>query len=235
MTGRAVHAVGGDRAHYRPVRSVLHGGSNPIDLARACFERLGLRTLYLADLDAIAGAPPAVGLYRALEAEGLDCWVDAGVRHAADLRVLADAGVSTVVVGSETLAGPAALDAMLAAVGPDRIVFSLDLKAGRPMLAADAPWGDLDPRAIAAEALRRGVRRILVLDLARVGSGTGLGALSLVRELASRPAVQVAVGGGIASRRDIEDAGRNGAGAVLVGTALHTGLLAVSAGVLVPS
>ena len=55
--GQAVHAIAGDRAHYRPIQSVLHEGPDPIGLARAYRDSLGLRDLYLADLDAIAGAP----------------------------------------------------------------------------------------------------------------------------------------------------------------------------------
>src|SRR4051812_2217086 len=36
--GQAVRAVAGDRAHYQPLRSVLHAGGDPIGLASACRE-----------------------------------------------------------------------------------------------------------------------------------------------------------------------------------------------------
>src|SRR5947209_7775724 len=52
--GLAVHAVAGDRAYYQPIRSILHQGSDPIGLARAYRDKLGLSDLYVADLDAIA-------------------------------------------------------------------------------------------------------------------------------------------------------------------------------------
>ena len=52
--GLAVHAVGGDRAHYRLVRSVLHEAGS-VRLGRPIAIALW-RTLYRADLDAIAGA-----------------------------------------------------------------------------------------------------------------------------------------------------------------------------------
>src|SRR3954454_17570977 len=97
--GRAVHAVAGDRAHYRAVRSILHEGADPIGLARAYRDALGLRDLYLADLDAIAGAPPALPLYRELHALGLSLWADPGVIDAAALSSLMDAGVSRIVAG----------------------------------------------------------------------------------------------------------------------------------------
>ena len=65
LNGRAVHAVGGRRAHYQPIQSILHASSDPIPLARALRDSLGLQTLYLADLDAIGGCPPRVDVYRA--------------------------------------------------------------------------------------------------------------------------------------------------------------------------
>ena len=39
--GLAVHAVGGQRSHYRPVRSLLHPSADPLDLARAYRDILG--------------------------------------------------------------------------------------------------------------------------------------------------------------------------------------------------
>src|SRR5437016_8035284 len=109
--GQAVRAVGGDRAHYRPVHSVLHDAPDPIGLARAYRDRLGLADLYLADLDAIAGSPPASALFRALADLGLHLWVDAGVRGPSCLPPLIDAGVGTVVAGLETVHDPESLAA----------------------------------------------------------------------------------------------------------------------------
>ena len=74
---------------------------------------MGLPELYLADLDAIAGAPPALPLYRRLHALGLRLWVDAGIRDRSSLSPLLDAGITTVVVGLETVRGLAALAEVL--------------------------------------------------------------------------------------------------------------------------
>ena len=49
--GQAVHAVAGQRSHYQPVRSILHPSADPMDLARAFRDMLGLHKLYLADLE----------------------------------------------------------------------------------------------------------------------------------------------------------------------------------------
>ncbi len=171
--GRAVHAVAGDRAYYGPLRSVLHGGPDPIALARAGRDVWGLGDLYLADLDAILGeSPPDLSLLRALRGLGLDLWVDAGVRDADDLPGLLGAGVDRVVVGLETVSGPEALAGIVDRAGADRVVFSLDLVEGRPMVDTVPRWGtDDDPSELALRAIAGGVRRIIRLDLARVGTG----------------------------------------------------------------
>ena len=56
--GMAVHAVGGRRDQYRPLRSVWQASASPIALAAALRDDLGIDRLYLADLDAIEGRPP---------------------------------------------------------------------------------------------------------------------------------------------------------------------------------
>jgi phosphoribosylformimino-5-aminoimidazole carboxamide ribotide isomerase len=220
--GLAVRAVAGDRAHYRPLRSVLHDRPDPVALARACRDVLDARELYLADLDAIAGAPPSIASYDSLLALGLTLWVDAGLRDRSSLAGLT--GPLTVVAGLETLAGPGALASILDATGPDRLVFSLDLRAGRALVSPRADWGTDDPRRLAERAIGLGLRRLLLLDLARVGTASGVGALSLLSSLsADHPSIAWSFGGGVAGPADLDRLARAGASAVLVGSALHDG------------
>jgi phosphoribosylformimino-5-aminoimidazole carboxamide ribotide isomerase len=221
--GQAVHAVAGDRDHYGPLRSVLHGGPDPIALARAGRDAWGLGDLYVADLDAILGeSPPDVSLYRALGELGLDLWVDAGVRDAGDLPGLLGAGVARVVVGLETVRGPEALAGIVDEAGADRVVFSLDLREGRPMVDTIPRWGTADPDELALRAVASGVRRIIRLDLARVGTGRGSGAPGRITVEGGRT-LEWFVGGGIAGIDEIRALARGGFEGVLVGSALHDG------------
>jgi hypothetical protein len=59
MAGQVVRGIAGRRAEYRPLVSPLCGSSAPLEVARA-FRGLGFSEMYLADLDAIAGATPAI-------------------------------------------------------------------------------------------------------------------------------------------------------------------------------
>jgi phosphoribosylformimino-5-aminoimidazole carboxamide ribotide isomerase len=224
--GKAVHAVGGRRDYYQPISSILHESSEPIALARAIRDTLGLHTLYLADLDAIRGGPLSVRTYQQLIALNLNLWLDIGVRDVNSLAPLLELGRSgcTIVVGLETVRGPSDLSGILDILGAERVIFSLDLFDGRPLTAASRAWATEDPWQLVQIAIESGVRHVLVLDLSRVGTGRGLGTeglLARIRE--AHPGISVSLGGGISSIDEVIDLKIAGAHAVLVGSALHDG------------
>ena len=73
--GVAVHAVRGDRERYRPLRSRIAAGSDPVELTRAVRKRFGFDELYVADLDAIAGWPGNSDVVGALALEARVWWM----------------------------------------------------------------------------------------------------------------------------------------------------------------
>src|SRR5437868_5115866 len=97
LRGQVVRAVAGRRAEYRPIVSRLAASADPVAIAHAFRARLGVEELYIADLDAIGGAAPALPLFRSLAAAGFQLWVDAGLRTEAGAAPLIEAGVSSVV------------------------------------------------------------------------------------------------------------------------------------------
>jgi phosphoribosylformimino-5-aminoimidazole carboxamide ribotide isomerase len=222
--GVVVRGVGGRRAEYRPVVSRLTASCQPIDVAEAFRSALGLDHLYIADLDAIAGAPPLLPTYDALRRRGFRLWVDAGVREAEAAAALADAGVEGLVLGLETIAGPETVSQACRLFG-ERVVFSLDLQAGVPLGAVSA-WSQAEACAIAGQAVARGVRRLIVLDLARVGIGTGTGTEALcVQLVVAHPGVEIIAGGGVRGGADLMRLRSCGVAGVLVASALHDGTL----------
>jgi phosphoribosylformimino-5-aminoimidazole carboxamide ribotide isomerase len=230
--GVVVHGKAGERSSYRPIQSPLCRSADPLVVASAFREQFGFRDFYVADLDAIAGSSPAVALEQ-LKARGFRVLADAGPRSIGDVERLIDMGVDEIIAPLETLPGPHLLEEMVALCGAGRVVFSLDLKGGRPLTDVPA-WCGLDPAALAAMAVKAGARRVLVLDLGRVGSTSGPGQLELVEGLISRyPSVEVLTGGGVRSPGDLLRLKRLGVGGVLVATALHDGSIspgAISAG-----
>jgi phosphoribosylformimino-5-aminoimidazole carboxamide ribotide isomerase len=221
--GLAVCAVRGDREHYAPLASALHPSPDPRGLARAFRDRLGLNELYLAELDAIMGrGAPDLGLIGDLASTGSRVWVDAGVRDRDDVPRLLHAGASAVIVGLETIAGPEELARCVALAGPDRLVLSLDLRDGAPITRPGAAWDTNDSVAMVDRAIGSGLTRLIVLDLARVGTGSGPGTLPLLRSLRSRFAyIEIIAGGGVRAQSDLGPLIEAGVDGVLMGSALH--------------
>ena len=155
-------------------------------------------------------------------------WVDAGLRSGDDAGRLVEAGADVAILASETIRGPRAIERAIRTVGRDRLAFSLDVRAGRPLLPGLDEWGTDDPSEILATALEFGIPRAIVLDVARVGLGGGFGMLDVLTVARPRwPLVDFGLGGGLAGLEDIAEGGRAGANFVLVGSALHDGRLAV--------
>jgi phosphoribosylformimino-5-aminoimidazole carboxamide ribotide isomerase len=232
--GAAVHARGGDRARYRPVRSALVP-DRPGDaraLARAYRERLGAVACYVADLDAIEGEPLQDALLRSLatpdEGFGPGLLVDAAVMDEEAARAILALGVARVAVGLETLPSLVTLRKIVDVVGSERVVFSLDLREGRPLVRAAGCAGIpsfATPLEISRAVAGCGVRSLLVLDLARVGASGGmdLGLLADLRH--AHPDAELLAGGGVRGRSDLQRLAEVGCDGALTATALHTGVL----------
>jgi phosphoribosylformimino-5-aminoimidazole carboxamide ribotide isomerase len=228
MGGLAVHAhaAAGGRGAYQPVRAVADVTLDPGDaiaLARAYLERLGVRELYAADLDAIRGGQPQRILTAAVARLGAPLWLDAGVRTIAEARDARDSGAARVIVGLETLPSFGALAGICRAAGSERVAFSLDLRDGAPIGGDEVITAGASAHTLAARAVDAGVASVIVLDLARVGTGAGVDLALMRRVRAAAPHVALFAGGGVRGPDDLTrlaDAGCDGA---LVATALHDG------------
>ena len=221
LNGQVVRGVAGQRETYRPIVSRWTASAEPLAVAQALRNAFGLTRFYVADLDAILGRPPHASAIESLLAEGFSLSVDAGIRTLDDALQLPPQ--LELVIGLETIAGPSELQRVLQCVGPDRVIFSLDLKGGVPL--AQEAWPS-SPRAIADLAVELGVHRLLILDLAKVGVGEGLGTDALCRDLRrAYPSLELLAGGGVRGVDDLVHLELIGLDAVLVASALHDGRL----------
>ena len=232
--GVAVHARAGPRSGYEPVRSVLTPGvpGDPVALLRAFREMLGAKACYVADLDAIQGGPvqrSMLGDLAALDAGVAGpLMVDAGVHTLDGALEALSCGTGEIVVGLETLRSFGELAAIVNEAGPTRVVFSLDLKLGRPMLHSD--FHDTGPTlpdsmVMASRAIDAGVRSMVVLDVGRVGTGCGV-EIGLLESLRKRFAsVRLLAGGGVLARRDLDRMRSVGCDGALVASAIHSGTI----------
>lgn len=225
LDGIVVRGVAGRREEYRPVRSCLTAETEPLAVARAFRERLGLDRLYVADLDAILADRPNVPIYRRLIADGFQILVDAGLRDMSGADDVRAAGAAALVAGLETIDGPQALGQLCEHYGPERVIFSLDLRDGTP-LGNPAQWQTSDPAEIAQQAVAAGIERMIVLDLAGVGVGCGVPTIELCRRLRERfPQLELIAGGGVRRADDVRALNAAGINSVLLASALHSGAI----------
>jgi phosphoribosylformimino-5-aminoimidazole carboxamide ribotide isomerase len=222
--GEAVHGIGGDRARYEPVKSVITPslGDAPA-LAQAYVAVLGTSEMYVADLDAIEGRAAQRGMHRRLSRVARS-WIDAGLRSEEDAFSLIDAGADRVVVALETMPGFELLQAIVLRLGADRVVFSLDLRDGAPLASVEL-LRSMSPRELARRAVDAGVETIIVLDLARVGGSGGVDEAMMREMRAALPGVDLIAGGGVRDREDLDRLAAAGANGALVATAVHRGVI----------
>jgi phosphoribosylformimino-5-aminoimidazole carboxamide ribotide isomerase len=223
MDGVVVRGVAGRRDQYRPIVSRLVDSPDPLAVARAFRDRLGLSRLYVADLDAIVHERPNAAIFRSLAGDGFEFFVDAGLRHVPGAEAALAGGAAKVVVGLETWSAPEELKRLCKSAGSERVIFSLDLKQGVP-LGDLARWQTGDPLTIALRAVDAGIRQIIVLDVAQVGGGTGVTTGDLCRRLLDHdPELHLITGGGIRDMSDLVQLAGMGIAGALAASALHDG------------
>jgi len=230
MGGEVVHAIAGERSQYHPIQTVLTNASTPRAIGRALRDSLQASSTYVADLDAIGGAPFAWDAYHSLSESGLRLWLDAGISSPEQANHLMTENLSLqiidrLILGLESIPQPTVLQQVISSVGTDACVFSLDLRAGAPIVQADG-WQGYTAVDIVDVAVNAGVSTIIVLDLAQVGTGQGVGTVKLCQQLSQRwPDVSLVAGGGIRHLSDLEELEDSGCHAALIASALHDGRL----------
>ncbi|HEY2138225.1 MAG TPA: HisA/HisF-related TIM barrel protein [Xanthobacteraceae bacterium] len=211
--GTVVRARMGERDLYRPIETPLAPTSDPLDVARGLMAVYRFATLYVADLDAIERTGDNGAALRRLKAAFPDVtvWVDNGIADAAAASRWLAAGLGDLVLGTETqqdigLVRHLADDA--------RVILSIDYRGdalqGPPdLLSQAAAWPE----------------RVIVMTLARVGSGAGpdLERLRAIRKIAGARRIYAA--GGVRHADDLVALARAGIAGALVATSLHDGRL----------
>jgi HisA/HisF family protein len=215
--GTVVRARMGQRDRYRPIETPLAAGSRPLDVARGLLRLYPFGILYVADLDAIAGTGDNTGAVAQLRAEfpDLRLWVDNGIadRAAADRWLGSDLG--ELVLGSETQSDGALVRDL---AGHPHVVLSIDFRGE----AFHGPAALLDDAAAWPD-------KVIVMTLARVGSGAGPDweRLWAIRDVARQRAIYAA--GGVRDAADLAALRDGGIAGALVASCLHDGRLQAEA------
>jgi phosphoribosylformimino-5-aminoimidazole carboxamide ribotide isomerase len=207
-----VHAQRGERDSYRPVRSQLCCGSEPVDVVAGLLTVYPFATLYIADLDAIQARGDNIASIRRIRQAfpELRLWVDNGLADPAACRDWLAQALSELVLGSEAQRDRAILDALSDDDAGRHLILSLDYKNDRflgppDLLSAPSLWPD----------------RIIAMTLSRVGSRGGPDLDLLRRWRHEVPTKKIFAAGGVRGGEDLLALADCGISGVLVATALH--------------
>jgi phosphoribosylformimino-5-aminoimidazole carboxamide ribotide isomerase len=225
--GRAVRARAGRREQYVPVRDIAGAeiaAGDAVALAMTYRDQFGIDELYVADLDAITGGQPQQHLTSTI-ARIAPVWLDAAIASEDAARAALESGAAGVIVGLETLGSFGALAEISTAAGRERTAFSLDLRDGRPLHPPGLLPSDTPVASIAARAADAGVTAIILLDLARVGTGSGLDAALVEQVRTAAPHISLLAGGGIRGPEEVSRLAGAGCDGVLVASAIHDGFI----------
>ena len=217
MGGMVVHAREGRRAEYRPVQSRLCKGADAETVVDALLRLHPFGSLYVADLDAIQRVGTNLDTLQKIRRRfpNLDLWVDSGIADEPGLDAWLGENIGRPVIGSETL-----LDAEFMLFARNHCA---DLS---PVLSLDFFGEEFKgPQALLAATGLYWPKRVLAMNLRRVGSDAGPDVVLIESLAAKAPDCAVYAAGGIRSIEDLERVAAGCAAGALIATALHDGRL----------
>ena len=219
--GRCVRLTQGDFA-----RETVYG-DDPVTMARR-WEALGARWLHVVDLDgARAGRPVQASLVAAIcAAVRIPVQVGGGLRDAAAVERMLDAGAARVVVGTVAVRDPA-LCAALCRAFPSRVAVGIDARDGLVRVAGWLEGEAVDAPTLARAAAACGAACIVYTDIGRDGTEQGPDVAG-TRSVARAAGVPVIASGGIGTPehlRTVAALEADGVAGVIVGRALYSGAL----------
>jgi phosphoribosylformimino-5-aminoimidazole carboxamide ribotide isomerase len=196
-----------------------------VDVA-AALKALGFGELYLADLDAITRGQANFSIFKNIaDKTGLELMVDAGIDDLKKAESVLASHVSKVIIGTETLPSASLVAKAVELFGSEKIMVSLDLM-GNQVISGFELGALKEPLALLRKFQEAGVSQIIVLDLARVGSGEGVN-MPFLKKVLKNSKAKVFVGGGVRDVKDLVELKILGVFGVLVATALHSGKISL--------
>jgi imidazole glycerol-phosphate synthase subunit HisF len=206
----------------------LRDAGDPVELA-ARYDAAGADELVLLDITATSDKRDTVVelARRAADEVFIPFTIGGGIRSVADAQAVLDAGADKVSVNSAALADPDLIDQLAANFGAQCVVLAIDAKRNGDsgweayVAGGRTPTGR-DAVAWAREGTERGAGEILLTSMDRDGTNAGYD-LALTAAVADLVGVPVIASGGAGSLKDLTEAVRAGADAVLCASIFHYG------------
>lgn len=222
IDGKAVRLVRGDYAQMTVY------SNDPAKVAKG-FAACGAKHLHVVDLEgARDGNTPNLETVRSIIQEsGMFVEIGGGIRSMETVKTYIDAGASRVIIGTAAVTDPDFLDRALDAYG-EKIAVGVDIRDG---MVAIKGWQEVSALACYdfCETLeKKGVSTVICTDISKDGllGGTNL---SLYADMAKRFKLNITASGGVSSLSDVQKLTDMGLYGAILGKALYTGDLDLSA------
>jgi len=172
LDGMVVHAKRGEREKYEPIQlfSSIVRSSDPVHV----IEAIKPDEVYIADLNRLMGTGDNKGLIKGLrtKTKKTTITVEYGVKRLEDLKEAVEAGIAdNFILGTETASMELICDAAKSGIFKD-ISVSVDL-FNREVLTGDNRM-KIDPLLLIKELNKYPVGDVIVLELDRVGTKSGI-------------------------------------------------------------
>jgi phosphoribosylformimino-5-aminoimidazole carboxamide ribotide isomerase len=196
IDGKAVRLARGDFSQQTDY------DSDPLDAAKRWVDA-GARALHVVDLDgARTGVPANVEhIVRIASTLGVPVQVGGGLRSLESVRAVAESGAARVILGTAAFRDPIFLDEAVASYG-QRVVVSIDARAGRVAAAGWTEDTDLTAEDALVDLQRRGVGSFVYSNIERDGMLSGPD-LDGARAFAARLEGSFVYSGGIGELADL--------------------------------
>ena len=222
IDGKAVRLVRGD------YNQMTVYSDSPLDVAKG-FCADGASWLHVVDLEgARDGSTPNIETVKTLIREsGLMVEIGGGIRTMETVKTYVEAGASRVIIGTAAVTDPAFLDEALRAYG-DKSAVGVDIRDGMVAIKGWREISQLDCFDFCESLQQKGVQTVICTDISKDGllGGTNL---ELYRKLTDRFTIQFTASGGVSSLDDVRKLNEMGLYGAILGKALYTGALELSA------
>lgn len=211
LNGSVVHARYGQREAYRALETPLSTNADPLAVLIGLYQLGGIRTIYIADLDALMGKARQIDIIGQMVAllPDLTFWVDAGFSAVSQTNGLPPQ--VQPVIGTESLTDDSL---SILAEMPKPYVLSLDFKnqslMGPTMVLERTDWWP---------------EHVILMNLSRVGSNAGPDFDTARSFKRAHPRHEFVAAGGIRDASDLVQLQADGISCALVASALHTGVI----------
>jgi len=217
MGGKCVRLTRGD------FNSEKIYNEDPLEAARE-MEANGLKYLHLVDLDG-ARTRKIMNLKvleRISKATNLKIDFGGGIRVAADIRSVFDAGAGQVTAGSTAVINQPLFLSWLKEFGADRIILGADSLDRQISSCGWLESSDKDVVSFISAYRALGVKYAICTDIEKDGMLAGP-SIDLYREILAATDIRLIASGGISSMKDIDELREAGCEGAIIGKAIYEG------------